>query len=276
MPDLEAVGGNAVTEEVKVNAEEPITADPTDGDEVDPQAQPKEGEEEHKKKLGGWQRKQLKAEAERDYWRDVALEKLAAKPKEEVKPAPDEVEPDPEKFESTLEYLKAVRAYDRLQIKKEIAAEQTAKEQERTQKTEQQKQAEAWEQKKVAAREKYTDFDEALEADVPVTKAISTALLRSDMGADLAYYLGTHTEEAQKIAKMDDLEAAMALGRIEAQLAKPEQAKEEEPKPEIKAPPKPITPIKKSAPVTTVDLNDPKVAYKDWVKAREQALHKAK
>ncbi len=277
----ETVGVIAETEP-KVTAEEPITADPKDGEEVDPQASPNPGEPQHKK-LGGWQRKQLKAEAERDYWRDVALAKLQDKP--EVKAKADE-DPEPKKEDFIVDkeaqtydpekYQAAVRAWDRRQAKKEALAEIDQREQQKSQKSEQQKQAEGWEQKKAVARAKYDDFDDALDADVPITQAISKVLLTSELGADLAYYLGTHPGEAQKIAKMDDIGAALAMGRIEATLAKQETDEPEEKHPAVTKAAPPPQPVKKATASKAPDIYDDSLPYKEWVKTREAGLKKGK
>jgi hypothetical protein len=75
-------------------------------------------------------------------------------------------------------------------------------------------------QKKISdGRAKYEDFDDvALSNSVPITPAMAEAIAESDIGADLAYFLGNNPSEAAKIASMSPVSALRALGRIEAKL----------------------------------------------------------
>src|SRR5690242_3625194 len=84
-----------------IPAEESRTAETLTGGEGEPQADSHDGDtdtEEKPKRLGGWQRKQLKAEQERDFWREEALrartqqaepaKPATAAPAEKAKPTP--------------------------------------------------------------------------------------------------------------------------------------------------------------------------------------------
>lgn len=88
-----------------------------------------------------------------------------------------------------------------------------------------------------SAEKKYPDFFEKVfnqSPDVmPITPIIGEAILESDIGQDVAYYLATHTSEAQRLAKLSPTAALREFGKIEATLEKQQQS----------SAPKPITPI---------------------------------
>jgi hypothetical protein len=100
-----------------------------------------------------------------------------------------------------------------------------------------------------AARQKYTDFDDKVRLAFDIAQANPNeaveAAVRSEAGADIAYWLGNNPQEAREIMSLSPYEAAMQLGRITAQLPKAE------PKKTTTAPP-PITPV---APKATTRLS---------------------
>lgn len=78
------------------------------------------------------------------------------------------------------------------------------------------------------ARDKYGDeeFDAAYEkaTRVRLPDSIVDLILASEQGAEIAFWLGTHDEDAAKFADMTEAQAAREIGRIEARIAA-EQAK---------------------------------------------------
>ena len=86
------------------------------------------------------------------------------------------------------------------------------------------------------AREKYEDFDDvAFAEDVPITNEMRNAILGSEHGADIQYYLGSHPDEAARITRMDAYAQVREIGKLEGKLtAKP-------PKKSTTAPPPPKT-----------------------------------
>lgn len=98
-----------------------------------------------------------------------------------------------------------------------------------------------WAEHAAEGRARYADFDKVVgDNSLPITADMVQAIISSDLGADLAYYLGTHREEAARIANLEPLEAGRALGAIEARLSIP--------KPRTNSTtPEPITPVKPKA-----------------------------
>ena len=95
----------------------------------------------------------------------------------------------------------------------------------------------SWQDKQEAARDKYADFEEVVgESDAPVTPAMSQAIVESEAGADIAYYLGLHPEEAKRIAQLSPIRQIAEIGKLESKVLTPA----------VKRPtstPPPITPI---------------------------------
>lgn len=96
-----------------------------------------------------------------------------------------------------------------------------------------------WEQRQQAASKKYEDFAEvALADDLTITPIMAEAMKDSDMGPDVAYYLGKNPDQAERIAKLNPAAQVREIGKIEARL----EVKAEPVKRPSKAPP-PIDPI---------------------------------
>ena len=93
-----------------------------------------------------------------------------------------------------------------------------------------------YEQRVDDARAKYDDFDDvAFSDDVPITETMLNALMDSENGADVQYYLGRNPEEAARITRLSPLNQVMALGKLEQKLSQPK------PRKQTAAPPPPKT-----------------------------------
>jgi hypothetical protein len=106
---------------------------------------------------------------------------------------------------------------------------------------------------------------------------MAAVIQKSPVGAKLAYYLGTHRDEAAEIAKLTDaMDVAVAMGEVKARIAqeKSEPAKEATPEPVVSKAPPPPTPVRKAAAANVPDIHDPKLPYKQFVKLREEQVAK--
>lgn len=102
----------------------------------------------------------------------------------------------------------------------------------------------SWQQQVAEAKTKYADFEQvALDNSVPITPQVADLIKSSDVAADVAYHLGRNKLLAAEITKMTQIEAARAIGRIEASIQAPKA------RTETKAPP-PISPVKGASPAT--------------------------
>lgn len=84
--------------------------------------------------------------------------------------------------------------------------------------------------------EDHADFEDVFTEDLPITIAMSHAIMSSDSPAELAYWLGQNPDEAKRISQMTDVRAVKELGRIEERLTTPAR-------PASTAKPAPIKPV---------------------------------
>jgi hypothetical protein len=125
-----------------------------------------------------------------------------------------------------------------------------------------------------AARSKYEDFQQVAYSDNhQVTMTMAEAIRESDLGPDIAYYLGTNPSESNRIAKLTPLSQAKEIGRIEAKL----QA--EPPKPvKTTSAPAPIKPVTAQAASQSYDTSDPRsvktMSTSEWIAAERERQRK--
>lgn len=118
----------------------------------------------------------------------------------------------------------------------------------------------SWTTRLADARLKYGDFDAvALSDQVPVTRVMGDLIKTSDVGPDVAYFLGQHRALAEQIAEMNPMETARTIGRIEASLRLPK------PRTATNAP-DPITPVNGGS---NVGRNPDKMSFAEWKAWRE-------
>ena len=162
---------------------------------------------------------------------------------EPVRPTKDAY-PDPDSFEQALmDYAEQRAAWT---AKREVRAIE--------QRTQQEKQAEEIAQAQRAAQQAYTARIEKAKADMPDWDSVATspdvqvsvpmaaAILHSENGPQLQYYLGKNPNEAARIRELSPPLQLLELGKIEAKLTAAPA-----PKPAISAAPAPIRPIAGSA-----------------------------
>lgn len=154
-------------------------------------------------------------------------------------------------------------------------------------KSQQEKKTATWQEKLAAARGELPDFDEVMgEANIWISAHLGEALMDSELGAKVAYFLSQNPAEAVRINQLGPLATARAIGKIEAQIAKdsPAPDEEEEAEPDVKEPavitpavplskaPPPPTPIRKSSP-SDKGLND-NLETDEWMRRRVADLKK--
>ncbi len=118
-----------------------------------------------------------------------------------------------------------------------------------------------------AARDKYDDFEQvAYNPKVPITNVMAESIQNSEIGPDVAYYLGTNIKEAERIARLSPILQAKEIGKIEAKLDSNPPVKKT-----TSAPP-PISPVTaRSAGVSAYDTTDPRstktMTDSQWIEA---------
>ena len=129
---------------------------------------------------------------------------------------------------------------------------------------------ESYHDKEEDARNKYDDFEQvAYNPKLPITDAMAQTIQASDVGPDMAYYLGSNPKEADRISRLSPLQQAKELGKIEAKLADNPVVKK------TSSAPAPIAPITaRSSGSSATDTTDPRaiksMTTSEWIEADRQ------
>lgn len=104
---------------------------------------------------------------------------------------------------------------------------------ERQKREQQERVAEGFREKAEKASERYPDFQSVVgDPRLPINAAMAEYIADSELGADVAYFLGKNPDRAGDIAEMSPVRAARELARIEAELAaKPKATPSNAPEP---------------------------------------------
>ena len=207
-----------------------------------------------------------KAKARGDYFRSRGEEQIPP-PVEPLPISQGTSVPRPEDFEDYAQYTRAVVAFEVNKAKTEWGNEAIKNQQRETETQKEQKQQDLIR----AGIEKYGDFEDvAMTQTVPITPVIRDILLESEMGHDVAYYLGRNRPEAIQIARMTPTQAAKAIGKIELEITKI-QAENPPQKRNISNAPPPINPLKQANPTIEPNPNEFKTQkeYEAWAESRK-------
>ena len=187
---------------------------------------------------------------ERDQQR--AVQEAVARATPQAQPTTP-AEPGPDDFPS-------VEAYVDWKAEKKI--------QEREQRRFQEETVIAYREREEEARDKYEDFEQvAYNPNLRITDVMAQSIQTSDIGPDVAYFLGTNPKEADRISKLSPFMQAREIGRLEAKLATaPVPVKKTS-----NAPP-PITPVTpRSTSTPGYDTTDPRaiqtMSTSEWIAA---------
>lgn len=129
---------------------------------------------------------------------------------------------------------------------------------------------EAYHDKVEAAMDKYDDFEQvAHNPKLPITDVMAETIRNSDVGPDVAYYLGSNPQDAARIARLSPFLQAKEIGKIEAKLAANPPTKRT-----TKAP-SPITPVSsRTSNGSSIDTTDPRsmknMTTSQWIEAERQ------
>ena len=120
--------------------------------------------------------------------------------------------------------------------------------------------AQNWADQETEARTRYADYDAvARNPSVPITEAMVQVMVQSEMGPDIAYYLGSNPAEAARIARMQPLEMARQMGMIEARVSLPRAPKQTQA-------PDPVSPVK---PKARASRDPAKMTMDEYIAARK-------
>jgi hypothetical protein len=162
-----------------------------------------------------------RAEAERDQLREQLDRQTQTQ-----QPSVQSGEPKPEQFKTYEEYIKATAKWE---VKQEN--EQARKQYEQEAQTQAQQIHEAKIRDNLSkVANKYDDFEEVVtNPSLAITPVMTDAMGESEIGGEIAYYLGNHPKEAAEIARLSNVAQVKAIDRLEAKLAAPPKVSEAPP-----------------------------------------------
>lgn len=132
----------------------------------------------------------------------------------------------------------------------------------------------SYREREEAAFDKYDDFEAvAYNPRLPITEYMAEAIQSSEIGPDLAYYLGSNPKEAARISQLSPIQQGRELGKIEVKLATTPPVKK------TSSAPAPITPVTaKNTGASVVDTTDPRstknMSTSDWIAAENERERK--
>lgn len=124
------------------------------------------------------------------------------------------------------------------------------------------------------AKEKYEDWDDVVNQDIPMHKGVQLAVMEDrENAAEVIYYLGKHPAYTKKLAEMTPLSAVMEVGRLSTRLktgapktGAANGGEKQKTKPKV---PPPVRPVNTAATSSTLTSRD--AAVKKDFKAFEAA-----
>ena len=219
------------------------------------------------------QRELARQEAEKERQARLELEnrlkELESKVNPVREPSDPDPKPDPSQFNDALEYAEALAEWT---TDKKLREREQAEMARRAQEEQARKQAE-FQKRMEAVKSELPDYEETIAAggDIPVSAPVSEAIIESEYGPQILYYLADNPEYARSLADKSLTSQLRAIGRLESKFEKPAQESKKEPVAKKSNAPAPITPIKASSNSVEVGLNADRVwhgTYSQWKAAR--------
>jgi len=131
-------------------------------------------------------------------------------------------------------------------------------------------------EKEEEARDKYDDFQQvAYNPNLRITTVMAQTIQSSDIGPEVAYYLGANPKDADRISRLPALLQAKEIGRLEAKITATPNVKK------TSSAPPPLSPVTaRSTGNSTFDTTDPRaiksMSTSEWIAAdRQRQMKKA-
>ena len=125
----------------------------------------------------------------------------------------------------------------------------------------------AYQDREEDARDKYEDFEQvAYNPNLPITTVMAQTIQASEIGPEVAYYLGANPKEADRISRLEPMIQAKEIGRIEAKLVTDPPVKKST------SAPSPISPVTaRNSGNPAYDTTDPRsvktMSASEWIAA---------
>lgn len=253
------IEGNDVEEVVKTPRQQ--VPEEQEEDTAGPETTENQAEDEAKdepvkpKRPGGLTRKLMKAEAEAAVLR--AENERLKQPTQQPSPQQPNGEPRLDQFQDYESYMRSLIRWENQQ--EAIKRDNQAK-------------VQTYRQKQEAARQRYADYDDVInDYDGPISPSVEQAVVESDFGGDLSYYLGNNPDVIDRLNAMSPVQVGREIAKIERQLeAKLNTTKAEISPAKVTKAPAPVAPVGSAKTASTVSPDDMDFeAYKVW-RARQR------
>ena len=156
----------------------------------------------------------------------------------------------PEAYAEALAYQKAEQILHEREVKRQQAET-----------------LDSYRDKEEEARDKYEDFEQvAYNPNLRITEVMAQTIQASEIGPDVAYFLGANPKEADRISKLQPILQAKEIGKLEAKLADNPVVKK------TTSAPTPIAPVTaRSSGAPSYDTTDPRsvktMSTSEWIAA---------
>lgn len=190
------------------------------------------------------------AREQRKWEREQAMRQAQAMPQVPAEIPPMEQFESPDAYAEALAYKKAQELVQQRDMQRQHAEILSA-----------------YADREEVATEKYADFKQVAYGDhVRITQVMADTIRASEVGPDVAYYLGSNPAEASKIADLPPFLQAKEIGRLEAKLLSNPSVKKT-----TSAPP-PIAPVNaRGGNTAAYDTTDPRsiktMSTSEWIEA---------
>ena len=128
-------------------------------------------------------------------------------------------------------------------------------------------QAAVYQDRVEAARSVLPDFDTIVNQDLPISQPMRDEILSNPLGPQLAYWLGSHPEECERLSSLPPRAVLIELGKVLAQVDRVPPGSRPSAAPRTQAPP-PIRPVGGGATVATVPLDQ--ADFQTYKRIRDQ------
>jgi len=173
--------------------------------------------------------------------------------------APSGDAPVPEQFDTLEAYADALATHKAEELLSKREAQKVQSEM-----------LEAFHDREEKARDKYDDFEQVVyNPKLQITEVMAETIRTSDVGPDVAYYLGSNPKEAERISRLSPLLQVKEVAKLEAKLADNPPAKR------TSTAPAPITPVTaRTTGSPAFDTTDPRsiksMSTSDWIEAERK------
>lgn len=127
-----------------------------------------------------------------------------------------------------------------------------------------------WNEKEQTFMVAHEDYAEVIKGAIPELVEVQGIIMGSEVGPEVAYYLGQNPEEFKRINALAPFAAAREIGKIETQFTPSKPGGKAPPKKPVSKAPEPITPLGAGDTPTSKPMDE--MGFQDFKAAREKQI----